>query len=141
MKRSARSSATRIRSKYLDGELDPSDRVVGRCLAGDPKRANYGAFGIGSSNTLRTWLSMWSLKESECSAAPHLRKIREPSLVIQSTGDTSCFPSDAQTIYDNLAASDKRLEFIKGDHYLVEPAGARDEVADLIQGWLEDHGA
>ena len=46
------------------------------------------------------------------------------------------FPSDAKTIYELLGADDKHLEMIPGDHYLQEPRGARDDVADMIDGWL-----
>ena len=124
--------------RFLDGAIDPSERPIGLCLAGDAKRANYGAFGIGGCNTLRTWLSMWSLRESQCNGIPHLKQIDLPALVIQSTGDVGCFISDGRAIVDNLASQDKRLELVKGDHYLVEPATARDEVADLIAGWLAE---
>lgn len=127
--------------RFLDGAIDPSERPVGQCLAGDPRRANYGAFGIGACNTLRTWLSMWSLRKSQCNGIPHLKKIDLPALVIQSTGDVGCFVSDGRAIADNLASSDKRLEFVKGDHYLVEPETARPDVADLIADWLTERCA
>ncbi len=126
--------------RLLDGNLDPSERPVGQCYAGDPKTANYSPRGIGLTNTCRTWLSMWSLKESQCRGAPHLARIRVPSLVIQSMGDTGVFPSDAHAIHDALAAEDKTLEFMAGDHYLTEPDAARDEVADRISGWLDRYG-
>ena len=84
---------------------------------------------------------MWSLEESQCSGPPHLMKIDRPALVIQSTGDVGCFLSDARTIHESLASQDKRLELVKGDHYLVEPEGARGEVADLIAGWLQERSA
>jgi pimeloyl-ACP methyl ester carboxylesterase len=126
--------------RLLDGDLDPSDRPVGVCYAGDPKKANYSPRGIGLTNTCRTWLSMWSLRESQCRGAPHLGRIRVPSLVIQSLADTGVFPSDARAIHDALAAEDKTLEFMTGDHYLTEPAGAREEVADRISGWLDGYG-
>ena len=122
--------------RLMDGSIDPSDRKVGVCYAGDPRRANYSPFGIGSSNTLRTWLSMWSLRESDCGGAPHLRCITQPSLVIQSLEDTGCFPSDAHAIHDSLAATDKQLELTAGDHYLVEPDGIRVQIADRIAAWL-----
>ena len=73
--------------------------------------------------------------------AQHLERIDLPSLVIQSMADTGVFPVDAHTIHDSLAARDKTLEFIAGDHYLLQPASARDEVADRVAGWLQDHGA
>jgi pimeloyl-ACP methyl ester carboxylesterase len=124
--------------RMLDGTLDPSNRPVGVCYAGDPKRANYAPRGIGLTNTLRTWLSMWSLETSQCRGAPHLARIGVPSLVIQSDQDTGVFPSDAVAIHDALGATDKRLETMAGDHYLTEPANARAEVTDRIDGWLRE---
>ena len=120
----------------MDGSLDPSQREVGLCYAGDPKTANYSPRGIGVTNTLRTWLSMWSLNESWCQADIHLPRITVPSLVIQSDGDTGVYSSDANNIYEMLGADDKQLEMISGDHYLQEPHDARDNVADMIDGWL-----
>jgi hypothetical protein len=122
--------------RFLDLSLDPSDREPG-CYLGDARRANYGPFGIARTNTLRTWLNMWSLDESQCRAAQHLRKIADPALVVQSTADAGCFPSDAEAIYNDLGSKDKTLEFIPGDHYLTEPAGAREQAAELIAGWIE----
>lgn len=122
--------------RLMDGNLDPSNRQVGVCYAGDPKTANYSPRGIGLTNTLRTWLSMWSLADSYCSGEAHLARIRVPSLVIQSDADTGVFPSDAKAIYEGLGAPDKHLEMVAGDHYLQQPGSARDQVADLIVGWL-----
>ena len=84
---------------------------------------------------------MWSLKDSYCRGEPHLNRISLPALVIQSDGDSGVFPSDAQAIFDALASADKKLEMIEGDHYLVEPENARNEVADLIASWLNEQGA
>lgn len=122
--------------RLLDGSLDPSEREVGVCYAGDPKTANYSPRGIGLTNTLRTWLSMWSLKASHCRGVPHLQRIKLPALVIQSLADTGVFPSDARGIHDALGSTDKTLEFVTGDHYLEHPATARDHVADMIAAWV-----
>lgn len=127
--------------RLMDPDIDPNERKPRWCYAGDPKSANFSPRGIGLINTLRTWLSMWSLEESYCRGEPHLMKIKEPALVIQSLGDTGVFPSDAQAIYDGLASEDKELQFVSGDHYLQEPNDARDNVADLIDDWLQRHGA
>ena len=123
--------------RLLDGSIDPSERTVGVCYAGDPRRANYSPFGIGSTNTLRTWLSMWSLRESDCGGAAHLARVEVPSLVIQSLADTGCFPSDARAIHEQLGAADKELVFVPGDHYLEEPASARASVAARIDAWIQ----
>ena len=98
-------------------------------------------FGIGSLSTLRTWLSMWSLRTSQCTAAPHLRRITVPSLVVHATADTGVYESDARTVHAALGAADKRLELLRADHYLLEPAGARAEAADLIAAWVAGQGA
>jgi pimeloyl-ACP methyl ester carboxylesterase len=124
--------------RMVDASLDPSERPPNSCYLGNPRTANYGPYGIGSSNTLRTWLSMWSLKTSSCRSEPHLRRIAVPALVIQSTGDTGIFPSDAKRIHEALASSDKRLEMIEGDHYLMTPAPAREDTADLIAAWVRE---
>ena len=126
--------------RFLDLSLDPSDRPVG-CYAGDPRAANRGPYGLAGTSTLRSWLSMWSMSESQCRATPHLSRIALPSLVVQSTADQGCFPSDAKTIHDLLASTDKQLVMVPGDHYLTEPASARDEVADLIVAWITDRAA
>src|ERR1700746_870007 len=104
-------------------------------------RANYGVFGVGTVSTLRSWLSMWSLRTSQCTAAPPLARITQPALVIHATADTGVFSSDARAQYDALAAPDKTLEFIKADHYLTEPDGARPQAADLIAAWVSDRVA
>ena len=127
--------------RLMDGTIDPSEREVGRCYAGDPKKANFSPRGIGLNNTLRTWLSMWSLRDSHCRGAAHLTRITQPALVVQSTADTGVFPSDAQAIYNALGSSDKNLHMIPGDHYLEKPANARDDVADMIVDWIRSKGS
>ena len=127
--------------RCLDAAIDPSDRPIGQCYLGDPRWANYSPYTIGATNTLRTWLSMWSLEHSQCRGAPHLARITVPSLVIQSTGDTGVFPADARAIYEALGATDKRLALIAGDHYLVAPGGARDTAAEMIHSWVDEHAS
>lgn len=122
--------------RLMDPLIDPNNRRPQWCYAGDPKSANFSPRGIGLTNTIRTWLSMWSLRDSYCSGIPHLQRIDEPALIVQSDSDTGVFPRDAQLIYDSLGSTDKRLEMMVGDHYLVEPADARDKVADIIAAWL-----
>jgi pimeloyl-ACP methyl ester carboxylesterase len=119
--------------RFLDLSLDPSDRQPG-CYAGDPRGASYGPFALGGTSTLRGWLSMWSLRTSQCRGEPHLRRIRVPSLVVQSLADRGVFPSDARAIYDALQVEDKALELVPGEHYFE--TGGRDDVADLVAAWI-----
>lgn len=121
--------------RLLDPAIDPSEREIGRCYIGDPRRANQSHHGIAANNTCRSWLEMWSLSESDCRAAPHLASIEVPALVLQSTADAGVFPSDARAIHDALGSGDKQLEMIDGDHYLTG-ARQRAAAADRIATWI-----
>jgi pimeloyl-ACP methyl ester carboxylesterase len=122
--------------RMIDPAIEPSDRRPNWCYLGDPHRANYGVFGVGTVSTLRTWLSMWSLRTSQCTAAPHLARITVPSLVIHATADACVYESDARALLAGLGGADKSLELIRADHYLQDPDGSREQAADLIAGWL-----
>lgn len=125
--------------RYLDPAIDPSNRPTPACWFGDPRRANSGVAGIGQVSTLRTWLSMWSVADTQCAGQDHLPHVTVPSLVIGADADTGVFPSHTQAIYDYLGATDKEVHTLPGDHYFREPARARDAVADLIATWLAKH--
>jgi hypothetical protein len=123
--------------RFMDPTIDPSERPCPACYAGQPQFANRGPFGIGRANTLRAWLSMWSLETSQCRGELHPGKIALPALVIQSLGDTGVFPSDAKTIFGALGSPDKTLEFLPGAHYFEDDPALRDRVADLMAAWIE----
>lgn len=125
--------------RMVDPTIEPTKRKPNTCYQGDPKRANYSVWGIGGSNTLRTWLSMWSLETSQCRAEPHLRRLKVPTFVVNAEDDTGVFPSDAAQIFEAVAADDKVSISLPGDHYFIEPDGARDKVADLIVDWAGNH--
>ncbi|GAB2458544.1 alpha/beta hydrolase [Xylanimonas ulmi] len=120
--------------RMVDPTLEPTRREPNRCYAGVPQRANRSVYGIASACTLRTWLSLWSLDDSQTRAHAHLPKITVPTLVVNANADTGVFPSDAAAIYDLLGADDKALHELDADHYFRD-AGARDELADLVAAW------
>lgn len=121
--------------RMMDGTLDPSERPTPMCYRGHPAVANRSP-SIGRANTLRTWLSMWSLETSKCQGADSLAKFELPSLVVQSLGDTGVFPSDARKIFDNIASQDKRLELIKGAHYFEDSREEREAMVGLVCDWV-----
>ncbi len=123
--------------RFVDPALDPNNRIPNSCYFGDPKKANAGVFGVGMVNSLRTWLSMWSLTDSQCQAAPHLARLTVPTLLIEADADSGVFPSDARIILDAVAATDKTRVTLIGDHYFRERPGARDEVAETIAEWVD----
>jgi pimeloyl-ACP methyl ester carboxylesterase len=123
--------------RMVDPAIEPTRRPANRCYLGDPQRANRSTWGIGSSSTLHTWLSMWSLDDAQTRAAPHLARVTVPALVVNADADTGVFPSDAAQIHDALASTDKERHDLYADHYFREPDGARDQLADLVADWVE----
>ena len=121
--------------RMMDGTIDPSERQTPMCYRGHPAVANKTP-SIGRANTLKTWLSMWSLETSKCKGADQLAKFRLPSMVVQGLADTGVFPSDAQKIFDNLGSADKELHMITGAHYFEDSRKVRDDMADLIRDWV-----
>ena len=80
--------------RFMDPAIDPSERPCPGCYRGHPAQANRMP-GIGRANTLKTWLSMWSLTASKCQGREHLAKFTAPALVVQGKADMGVFPSDA----------------------------------------------
>lgn len=124
--------------RFIDSAIEPTDRPCPGCYAGPPHLANRSPFGIGRANTLRAWLSMWSLETSKCQGPPQLAKLTVPALVVQSMADMGVFPSDARKIFDSIAASDKSLELIPGAHYFEDSEPNRERAIGLMATWINE---
>lgn len=121
--------------RFVDPTLDPSDRPSPACYRGDPAAANRGVFGIGQLCTLRTWLSMWSLAESQCGGAEHLARLDLPTLVVNATEDVGVFPSAADAIAAAVTTTDLTRIDIRADHYF-QRTGARAELTEVLDAWV-----
>ncbi len=121
--------------RFMDPALDPSDRPCPGCYPGHPAQANR-RVGIGRANSLKTWLSMWSLETSKCQGGAQLARFDLPSLVVQSTGDMGVFPVDARAIHAAIASPDKQLEFVPGAHYFEDSDAHRQGAVDLMSAWI-----
>ena len=126
--------------RFMDPSIDPSDRRTPWCYMGDPQRANDSVFGLGTVSTLRSWLNMWSLTESDCGSG-HLGQLDLPTLLVQPSQDNGVFPSQAAEIFGAIAATDKQWLTMAGDHYFSAEPGQRPAVAEAIDEWLRAHDA
>lgn len=61
--------------------------------------------------------------------------------MVQPDADSGVFPADAQGLYEGATTADKEFVTLPGDHYFMEPAQARDAVADTLADWLTGAGA
>lgn len=122
--------------RCMDPAIEPTDRKPQFCYRGHPAQVNKTP-GIGRVNTLKTWLSMWSLRTSKCNGEEQLGRFKTPALVIQGIGDAGVFPSDSHILFNALGTQDKQLEFVKGQHYFEDSVAERDHVADMIDAWIK----
>jgi pimeloyl-ACP methyl ester carboxylesterase len=126
--------------RFLDVTLDPSDRTPGT-MWGPTEVANMMPASLGHFCSLRSWLSQWSLDETNCDGPLHLARTSIPTLVMYGTADQVVFPSYATQQYDAVPHGDKLLVPVEqGLHYLTSQPGKVDFVADTVVSWLAEHG-
>jgi len=129
----------------FDLSLDPSDRKPGSLWGRNPYASNYGSVGFARLCSPESWLSTWSGISSNALLGKTLPALRQPTLLIEYTGDQACFPSIIKQIYDGIASTQKRHLRVRGDHHgralSAEEEPGRYEAGRLIQDWLREHFA
>jgi pimeloyl-ACP methyl ester carboxylesterase len=123
--------------RMLDLSLDPSDRQVGTPW-GPAADANYSPSTLGHLTSLRSWLSQWSLADSQANAYLQLPKVSVPVHVIYGSADSICYPSYARQMYDAVAG-ERRLTAIRGarHYYDGRPDLVEEAVTSIVQ-WLDE---
>lgn len=75
----------------------------------------------------------------EQSPIPHAKAVKVPTLVAQVHDDTLTYPTDVQAIYDNIAATDKKLHWIKGTDQRFRGYNYFGEHPELAIEWFDSH--
>jgi pimeloyl-ACP methyl ester carboxylesterase len=126
--------------RFVDVTIDPSDREPGT-MWGPTEVANLMPASLGHYSSLRSWLSQWSVDESNGDGRVHLARISVPALIMYGTADQVCFPSYATDMYNAVQHSDKKLIPVEGGtHYLKDQPEHIAFVADSVVTWLDEHG-
>jgi pimeloyl-ACP methyl ester carboxylesterase len=127
--------------RWLDPAVDPNGRPPGTCYLGDPRLVNDGPVGLARFSTLRSWLSQWSLDESNAHGERNGRNTHVPTLVLGNGADSACTPSHTTRLYEAIPHADKEIHQIEGaTRYYM---GQREELArciELYSRWLRAHG-
>ena len=127
--------------RFVDPTVDPSDRKPNWCYLGKPGIVNNSPIGLARFCTLRSWLSQWSLDESNADGLRCAPRISVPALVVGNTADDACTPSHTHRLFDAIAHTNKKLVEIPGaTHYYI---GQKKELAMAtaeIHAWLEEWG-
>jgi pimeloyl-ACP methyl ester carboxylesterase len=127
--------------RWLDATVDPNERPAGVCYLGDPRLVNNGPVGLARFSTLRSWLSQWSLDESNAHGERNAANTHVPTLVIGNRADSACTPSHTRRLYQAIPHDDKQLHEIPDatHYYMGQPAELARSIG-FYSNWLRDHG-
>ncbi|MEY2927572.1 MAG: hypothetical protein RL367_2049, partial [Pseudomonadota bacterium] len=127
--------------RFLDGSIDPNDRKIGWCFLGEPEASNSSPAGIARFSTLRSWLSQWSLDDSQARALINAPHISVPLLAIENSADDAVPQPHTRQFFDAAGSSDKIIHVIGGaDHYYAGQPEKLAEAVALVTDWLRARG-
>lgn len=125
--------------RFLDAALDPNDRRIGWCYLGDPETVNTGPVGLARFSTLRSWLSQWSIDDTNANGVICAGRISAPLLLIENSADDAVPSYHCRTVFAAACSADKQYHRIDGaTHYYVGQPDHLNEAIDLTEGWLAD---
>ena len=123
--------------RWTDPNQDPSDRRPQECYLGVPEVANDGPVGLARFTTLRSWLSQWSLDDTNSNGLGNAARITCPVLVMNNTADLACTPSHARRLFDAVGHGDKDYVDIAGaDHYYIERPDLLPQAVGTCSDWI-----
>jgi len=126
-----------------DLTLSPSRRDVGSIIGPRPDLTNYATGGFAGVVTPRAWLSTWSGHRSRAAVIDNIGLIKEPTLIINYTGDGGIFPDQISDIFSASGAADKEIVHVDGDHYglpikAAPELDARAAAETLMASWIRE---
>ena len=126
--------------RWLDPTVDPNDRRPGWCFLGDPRVVNHSPVGLARYCSLRSWLSQWSLDDSNADSLTALRRVSVPVLVLSNSADDAATPSHARRMFEAVGHERRQMQEIKGaNHYYFGQPREALAATEVVRGWLEKH--
>ena len=126
--------------RWLDPSIDPNERTPGSCYLGTPHVVNNGPIGLARFATLRSWLSQWSIDDSQANTERQGPQVTVPALVIANAADDCCPPSHTNAIFRSLGG-EKELHTIAGaNHYYIGQRAQLESAIGILIDWLQARG-
>src|SRR5690606_40382036 len=95
----------------------------------------------GRYSTLRSWLSQWSIFDSNVNGAQAAEAITVPLMVMENSADEACPAADLPEIFSAAGSSDKVMHVIKGaKHYYQGQPDLLAEANTLTLDWMRSRG-
>lgn len=125
--------------RFLDPSLDPNDRRPGWCYMGKPETVNTGPVGLARFSTLRSWLSQWSIDDTNADGLTCVSRISVPLLAIENEADDAVPQPHTRMLYEAAGSADKTFKAIKGaTHYYAGQPELLAEVAETFRSWMSE---
>ncbi|MCG2594333.1 alpha/beta hydrolase [Ramlibacter sp. XY19] len=123
--------------RFLDPTLDPNDRKPQWCYLGNPETVNSGPVGLARFTTLRSWLSQWSLDDSNGDGLAAAARVRAPLLVIENSADDGAPPAHPKMLFAAAVSPDKTFHAVQGaNHYYAGQPELLAQATQLVRDWL-----
>ena len=123
--------------RYVHPAIDPNDRPPRVCVSADPESANSGPVGWARCSTLRSWLSQWSVFDSNVNGASAAASITVPLMVMENSADEACPAADLPEIFAAAGSTDKTKHVIQGArHYYQGQPQLLEQATTLTLDWM-----
>jgi pimeloyl-ACP methyl ester carboxylesterase len=122
--------------RFLDANIDASDRAVGTTLWGKPEIADYLPAGLNRYTTLRSWINQWSVDQTNGNALKWLPTLKAAVLVIGGSADTGSPPVVLEQLYDAIGHARREYLLLQGaQHYFEGRPDLLREACEAMAGW------
>jgi dienelactone hydrolase len=126
--------------RWLDPTLDPNERQAGTSFIGIPEQVNNSPIALARYSSLKSWLSQWSIDESNANTVKFGSQVTVPALIITAGGDNAVPTTHADLIANALSGEVDRHRLVGANHYLRNQPDKLAEAATTVLDWLENRG-
>ncbi|NWK97453.1 alpha/beta hydrolase [Sphingobium lactosutens] len=125
--------------RFIDSTLDPNGRRSNWCYLGNPETVNNGPAGLARFSTLRSFLSQWSIEDTNAHAPNNAPSVNVPMLAIENGADDAVPQPHTQIVFDAVGSQDKQMHVIEGaTHYYAGQPELLSQATTLMLDWLRN---
>lgn len=123
--------------RFVDGTIEPNGRPANWCYLGNPETVNNGPVGLSRFSTLRSWLSQWSIFDTNADGLTCVSQISKPMLFIENSADDAVPQPHTSLMFNAATTQDKQFLAIEGaNHYYKGQPELLAEAARHLHNWL-----
>ncbi|MEU9207091.1 hypothetical protein AB0D27_03860 [Streptomyces sp. NPDC048415] len=126
--------------RWLDPTLEPNERQAGTSFIGIPSQVNNSPIALARFSSLRSWLSQWSIDETNASTVKFGSQVTVPALVVTAGADNAVPTTHADLIENTLSGEVSRHHLVGANHYLRNQPEQLAKAATTVLDWLQNRG-